>query len=152
MCHSTSTSIILHTHARESQGHWCMTQRRKCECRVSPCGETVRGGDDPAGRDERGAAEEALALLKYSGEPRVRLDNCEGAAHDFVRPSLGCLTAGQLCKDAIQWVATDSEWKFKREEKKKEFCYGGNSKTHLCPPHVVSPTRWGLSNGNKPGH
>lgn len=86
---------------------------------VSPCAETVCGGDDPAGRDERAAAEEALALLKDSGEPRVRLDRCEGAAHDFVRPPLGCLAAGQLCEDAKEWVATDSEWKFIREEKKE---------------------------------
>lgn len=111
MCHSCEHEHhIAHTHTHESQGHQWMTQRRKSEreCCVSPCDETVRGGGDPAGRDEGAAAEEALTLEEDSGEPWVRLNGCEGAAHDFVRPLLGCLAACQLCEDTQKWTVRGS--------------------------------------------
>lgn len=111
MCHSCEHEHhIAHTHTRESQGHQCMTQRRKSEreCCVSPCDETVRGGGDPAGRDEGSAAEEALTPQEDSGEPRVRLYGCEGAAHDFVRPPLGCLATCQLCEDTQKRTVRES--------------------------------------------
>lgn len=125
-----------------------MRQRRKCECCVSPCDEAVSGGGDPAGRDEGAAAEEALALQKDSGEPRLRLNGCEGAAHDFVGPPLGRLATSQLCEDAKQWLTVNGS----SEEKKRKKKFLTQWKAYLCPPHGVSLTPSDLSNDNKQGH
>lgn len=84
-------------------------------CFFSPFKETVCSSDNPAGRDERATTEEAITLIKDSGEPRLRLYRCEGTTHDFIRPLLRPLTACQRCKDTKDESASAYKGKMKKK-------------------------------------
>lgn len=68
-------------------------------CFVSPIREAVCSRDNPARCNERTATQEALAPLKDSSDPWVRLYGCERTTHDFMHPPLRPLTTCQLCRD-----------------------------------------------------
>lgn len=90
--------------------------------------------DNPAGRDERATAEEAITLIKDSGDPRLRLYRCEGTTHDFICPPLRPLAACHLCKD----TKDESASAYKGKTKKK----GVTAQTAKLPESTAC---WGAS-------